>query len=85
MDKEGGEIKTITAAIYYKMAVINLWMNRQAGKMDRERERACVDTHLSLVISHLGGNRKYRQQKLIYLQIISFASQQGLKVAPLKC
>jgi hypothetical protein len=31
-----GGIKTITTAIYYKIAIINLWMNKQAGKMDRE-------------------------------------------------
>lgn len=29
-----GPIKAITMAIRYRIAMINLWINRQAGKMD---------------------------------------------------
>lgn len=43
-----GVAKIITTAIYYKIAIINLWMNRQAGKMDRERERGLVLIHIYL-------------------------------------
>lgn len=31
-----GPIKAITMAIHYRIAIINLWINRQAGKMDGE-------------------------------------------------
>lgn len=29
-------IKVITMAIHYRIAIINLWITRQAGKMDGE-------------------------------------------------
>lgn len=31
-----GPIKVITMAIHYRTVIINLWINRQGGKMDGE-------------------------------------------------